>query len=307
MSKSSVVDKVSAFWSKKTVEQQQGSNLKLRWWQSKHILRHINICVYGEPLDAPSAGLIKRALQLSEGKAPYATGVSVGCGNGLKEMMVIEAGLVDKFKLYELSSARIDAGRELARKRGVEDKVEFIEGDAFELLTEIESVDFVHWNNSLHHMFSVPDALLWSKKILRTGGMFYMDDFVGADRFQWSDRVLDICEKVRRSLPESYLVNPSKPSELVPYRVPRPGYEDMIKADPSEAPDSQRILPYVKQFFPDAELKMTGGVVYHLALKDIIHNFDEVEDKTLLDVLMMLDDIVALNGDTLYATALAFK
>lgn len=307
MSKSSVVEKVGSFWSKKTAEQQTGPNLKLRWWQSKNILRHINKRICGEALDGPSAGLIRRASEVSGERAPFELGVSVGGGNGLKEMMVLESGLVNYFKLYELSTARIEDGRKLAKKRHLEDRIEFIEGDAFDLLTAADSVDFVHWNNSLHHMFSVPDAIHWSRKILKPGGMFYMDDFVGADRFQWSDKILDTCEHIRKALPERYLINPSKPDELIAYRVPRPSYGAMIAADPSEAPDSSRTLQYVKHFFPNAEVTFTGGVIYHLALKDIINNFDEEEDRQQLELLLAMDDILANQGDTLYATALALK
>lgn len=307
MSKSSVVEKVSSFWSKKTAEQEKNADLKIRWWQSRHILRHINKTVCGKPLDGASSGLIRRALEISEGRIPFDSAVSVGGGNGFKEMMVLESGLVKNFKLFELSTSRSDAGRKLAEERNLSDRIEFIEGNAFELLTEADSVDFVHWNNSLHHMFNVPDAIHWSRHILKPSGMFYMDDFVGADRFQWSDRILDTCESIRRSLPEKFLANPVKPDINIPFRIPRPGYGAMIDADPSEAPDSSRTLQFVKHFFPDAEITLTGGVVYHLALKDIIHNFDEEEDKALLDLLMAMDDIITAGGESLYATALAFK
>jgi SAM-dependent methyltransferase len=307
LTKPSVAAKVSSFWSKKTAEQQTGPRLKLRWWQSANILRHINMTVCGEAIDGPSAGLIRRAFETLGDRQPFELGVSVGGGNGLKEMMVLESGLVQHFKLYELSTARIQDGRKLAKRRGLEDRIEFIEGDAFDLLTAIDSVDFVHWNNALHHMLNVPDAIHWSRTILRPGGMFYMDDFIGADRFQWSDTILDICESIRKALPEKYLINPFEPNKLISYRVPRPRYGAMIEADPSEAPDSSRTLQYVKHFFPDAEITLTGGVIYHLALKDIINNFDEDNDREQLALLLAMDDIITSQGNSLYATALAFK
>ena len=45
----------------------------------------------------------------------------------------------------------------------------------------------------------------------------------------------------------------------------------------------------------------------HLALNDIIHNFDEIQDKPLLDLLMMIDKLCIDLGETHYAIALAFK
>jgi hypothetical protein len=36
-------------------------------------------------------------------------------------------------------------------------------------------------------MFDVDGAVAWSKTVLKPGGVMYVEEFVGPDRFQWSD------------------------------------------------------------------------------------------------------------------------
>ncbi|MDY7024461.1 MAG: methyltransferase domain-containing protein, partial [Cyanobacteriota bacterium] len=197
--------------------------------------------------------------------------------------------------------------KRLAQKFGLTEEVKFILADAFEQVQQPESFDFVHWNNSLHHMLNVESAVAWSYKILQPGGMFYMDDYVGPNRMQWSDKMIDIASQVRSILPEKYLKNPRNPSQLLPTKLQKPDCERMIQTDPSEAADSERILECVLKYFPDAEITLTGGVIYHLALSDILHNFDESKDRYLLDLLMMIDHLCTELGETHYGVALALK
>lgn len=133
--------------------------------------------------------------------------------------------------------------------------------------------------------------------------------------------MLAIASRVRSCLPEKYLVKPpgslkahlkkmifSKGQEsLFVRRLERPNIQNMILNDPSEAPDSERIIQSVKKYFPNAEITLTGGVIYHLALNDILQNFDEEKDKWVLDLFMIIDDLCTDLGETHYATALAIK
>ena len=54
-------------------------------------------------------GLLDVAKRKAGGKV-FSEGVSVGCGNGWKEMELIRGGLVQFFHLFELSEVRIQHG-----------------------------------------------------------------------------------------------------------------------------------------------------------------------------------------------------
>jgi hypothetical protein len=224
----------------------------------------------------------------------------------MKEMELLSRGIVKHFDLFDLSSARIAKARSAAREHGLADRINAQEGTPFKT-TPPAAYDFVHWNNSLHHMPKASSAVGWSWRSLRDGGVFFMDDYVGATRFQHSERSLCVASLVRKTLPDRYLVDPNDRTRMVPREVTRPDKKALIREDPSEAADSEHILKSVKQYFPDAEITMTGGVIYHLALSDILANIDEAEDAALLEQLLLIDDICTELGETHYATALAFK
>jgi len=301
------LEAVGLHWSKVTATtDSSGRLLKVRWWQHPAIVRHINQNVCARRVDGLSEGLNLRARALLQGHLPLPKGISVGCGSGVKEMKLLADGIVHFFDLFELAEARIAAGKEMATKRGLQDVIRFVNGDAFELAALPEQYDLVHWNNSLHHMLDVEQAIEWSWKVLKPGGLFYMDDFVGPDRFQWSPSMLLVATAVRQSLPDRFLVNPQNRSAMLPRTLQNIDPERLRLTDPSEAADSSRILELVRQRFPACEILLTGGVVYHLALSDLLANFAE-EDDSLLERLLTVDDLCTAMGETHYAVALALK
>jgi len=122
--------------------------------------------------------------------------------------------------------------------------------------------------------------------------------------FQWSDIQLEIASRVRNIFPSHYLVHPLS-SKAIPTSLLRPSIVEMIKADPSEAADSSNILLSLGKTFPNAEITMIGGLIYHLALNDIMGNFNHEGDRVILDSLLLLDEILAKNGESLLAVAIA--
>lgn len=295
---------IADHWSKKTSRVQQ----KRRWWQSGRVIQHINKIVCGDDVPGFSQGLIELVRSQASLHLPFNKGISVGGGSGQKEMNLLRQGIVSTFDLYEYSETRIALGIEKAKKQSLEDRINFIHGDEFELTSQKEQYDFVHWNNSLHHMLDVDKAVEWSKNILRSGGLFYMDDFIGSSRFQWPDAQLEFATRIRKVFENSrYLVNPKTNFGSMPTTISRPSLDKLIEADPSEAADSDSIVDAIYKYFPNAEFKVTGGVVYHLALSGMLDNFDEKDDKILLDLLMIVDELYAKLGQTHYGVALAFK
>jgi hypothetical protein len=84
----------------------------------------------------------------------------------------------------------------------------------------------------------------------------------------------------------------------------RPDVERLMHEDPTESAQSGEILGAIRRHFPSPLIKLTGGVVYHLALNDVLANLTE-EDTPLLDQLLLLDEVCAEAGHTHYAVALA--
>lgn len=305
-SASQLTSQIASHWDRATPDQRPA---RTRWWESRMIHRHVNRLVAGVELDSSSEG-IQFLLRKRIGSTTLRRGVSVGAGIGAKEMRLVAAGVVSRFDLFELSQVRIARGREAASRMGLTDRVRFHHADAFSFF-EGASVDLVYWDMALHHMLDVDFAVGWSRQVLHAGGYFCMSDFVGPARFQWSDDSLELVARVRSSLPRRYLLDPYRPSGFQPTEIRRHDPQILAREDPSEAADSDRILEVVSRHFPDAQITKVGGVVYHLALRDIIHNFDEGndDDRALLGALLLVDEMSIQDHriDNHYAVALGAK
>lgn len=305
-----VRSQVGRFWDRVSTSERPR---RTRWWEIPTIVRHVNRRICGQALDHVGDGLIVRARSALEERGsplPLSRAISVGGGHGHKEMRLLEAGLVEHVDIYELSEQRIEQGRGRARASGLEGRITFHLDDAFEAVRRPE-YDLVHWNNSLHHMLDVDRAVLWSRQVLRPGGLFYMEDYVGPNRFQYDARTRAVASAVRAALPDRLLRNPQHQDELLPRTINNISAARLAEADPSEAPQSDRILGAVRVHFPNAEIVSTGGVIYNLALKDAVANFDEADpgDAARLESLLLLDAVATetMEIQTHYAVALAFK
>jgi hypothetical protein len=101
------------------------------------------------------------------------------------------AGVVSHLDLYEISGARIQQGKELADRYGLGQRITWHNRAADFSTTALDGeYDLVHWNNALHHMLNVDQAVQWTKRALRADGYLYMNDFVGPNRMQWPDETL---------------------------------------------------------------------------------------------------------------------
>ena len=283
---------------------------RVRWWHKQPIVEEINRRVCGKPLTRVSEGALALAREIV-GERCFRRGVSVGGGSGKKEMMLLKAGLVEHFTVYELSPKRIADGRKAAKQKGLTERIEFIEQDAFTADIPDGHFDLVHWNNALHHMFDVDAALAWSKRVLAKSGFLYLDDYVGPNRFQWSDETLAVATRARASLTDQQLRRREQPEQQVPLILGRPSVREIVRQDPSEAPDSARILEALERHFPAALLIPTGGAIYNLALTHTLHNFsdDDPVDQARLRDLMLLDEMaLQIPGvESHYAVAMAWR
>ena len=278
-----------------------------RWWHSASIIRHINRHICGQALDGITAGDIA-LLKSRYPSRKFAKAVSIGCGNGSKELELVKAGLVEHFDLFEISSASIKQGRILAKNAAAGSAMSFhqLVVDMTEP-TDIAKYDLVYWNNALHHMLDVPQAMHWSKAKLKAGGVIYINDFIGPDRMQWTPEMLHIASSVRASLPKRMLRHPLLPWRKLPTQVTAVSVADIIRIDPTECADSARMLHAFKESFHGGLIIPTGGLVYHTALNDVIGNINETRHAHIMKLLLLLDDMTITHGLSQYCVMVGDK
>lgn len=297
--------RAAAHWNEQIVQLQSRTFSRIRWWEDETTLRHINSLV-GQADLSVMHGAFHYRIRDHFGNKTGLKAISVGCGMGAKELWLMQLANIARFDLYDISPVNIEMGKAEAERQGVSSKTNYFVADAFEAAAETD-YDLVYWNNSLHHMPDVVAAVRWSKERLKVGGLFAMDDFVGPDRFQWTNENLAWANKVRSALSDRLLASPYEPGVVLPRACTKPTIEEIMAADPSEAMDSGRILAAVRSAFPGVEIIPTGGALYHLALNDIFCNFETEGDLACLRQILLLDELLAKQGTTQYAVALGIK
>lgn len=286
---------IASFWNKRVT----GSS---NWWSNSLVVREYNRRVCGIPLKGMGAGI--HELIATRAGRQIQLGISVGCGNGKKEMALLQTGAVNKMRCYDLSPVRIAQAKEEAYALGLSDRVVFDVLDAFTTYKD-PMFDLVYWNNALHHMADVREAVKWSKSVLISGGLFAIDDFVGATRMQICDESIRFANSVRSKLPEKFW---RSGSEKI---LSRQWFLKRIEKDPSECMDSSATLPSLREFFPGQEVIPTGGLLYFMALNGLYSSFDmsSSNDRSLLEVILIADEqyAKAYPDRTLYAAAVCVE
>jgi SAM-dependent methyltransferase len=297
-------DIVEAFWDKQVEiagEMPPGS----AWWNTPHLIRHINKIVCGEPIDGIHAGFHRRINQLVADMPRPRKAVSVGCGVGTKEMDLMLGGEIDTFECYETSGATVEISRSIAKERGLDNRFTIHHADAFLACTATD-FDLVYWNNSLHHMMDAKAAVQWSWDRLRNGGLFAIDDYVGATYNQHSPELVAWGTELMASLPERLRRHWNGVDVLPPF-CGRVDLQYIIELDPSECADSASILPAIGKRFREHQIIKTGGAAYFYAMQHIFHNFTSETDLAFLTTILNADLEITHRTETQYAVVFAFK
>jgi SAM-dependent methyltransferase len=97
--------------------------------------------------------------------------------------------------------------------------------------------DLVYWDHALHHMLDVRKALDWSVAALAPGGLLVVNDYVGPTRLQWTRPEVRMARAYMAAAAPH--LGGARP---VRYKIPLISRWRMALRDPSEAPQSDRIL-----------------------------------------------------------------
>ena len=94
------------------------------------------------------------------------------------------------------------------------------------------------------------------------------NEYVEPNRFQWTDEQLRIANDLLRLLPERYRHNPL--THRIKKVIQRQPAEHMIAVDPSEAVNSQDIVPLIERFSTIIRRIDYGGTIINPLLEDVI-------------------------------------
>lgn len=276
--KFSETSRVKTVWDKNTKP-------PVHWWSIPRIRRRWNKIITGtSEMDFPEYTVNKYL----KGKRDLKL-ISPGCGTGSIELKFAKYDNFSRIEGFDLSPGRIRIAKKNARKSGLSNIFYFVE-DVNKYNFGVKQYDVILFNSSLHHFNNIEIILEKICKALKSDGLLIINEYVGPNRFQWTNTQLKEANRYLKKIPSRY--RKLWKSNCIKKKIYRPGLLRMILSDSSEAVHSEEILPLIRTKFERIEEKPYGGNLLHLIFKDISHNFteDKRETNKILDFLSHAED-----------------
>ncbi|HLH31354.1 MAG TPA: methyltransferase [Terriglobia bacterium] len=273
------LDRIKTVWGAARVW--GGTDIR-HWLQHPLVQERINLKVAGVPhLDRFHYFLE----QYLKGKLPVERALTLGSGVGELERGLCHYDFARLHEGVDLSDDAVRLAREQAEAAGFK-HLRYRTANLNSIVLDHSAYDVVFGISSIHHVDNLEPLLLQVKQALKPGGLFFLDEFVGPSRFQWTDAQLRLINEQLRLLPKELCRLISDRSQFKE-AVVRKSPAEIIASDPSEAVHSAEILPLVSKHFRIIEVKGYGGTILHELLYDIAGNFCE-ENPGSMDCLRQL-------------------
>jgi len=255
------------------------------WWIVPAVRARWNAKITGDPARPYEPYVVHKYLRGRAGLHLCSLG-SGSCSHELAFARHPEFGLVE---CVDITPALLGNAAERAAAEGLRN-LRFAMRDVNRQAWPTATYDAVLFHSALHHFRRVPKLVAHVRQALKPGGLLILNDYVGPNRLQWTTAQLAAANDLLAQLPASHRRR-YKSSQLKT-RITGPGRLRMRLADPSEAVESERILPAVRNEFAVLEEKAVGGNLLALVLKDIAHHFlaDDPITRELLHLLFEAED-----------------
>lgn len=257
------------------------------WWVIPAIQKRWNEKISGDE-NTPYSAYIAQKYPA----APYSLSLLVpACGTGSHEQRLAAFKHYKEILGFDISKACIEEATEKAAKNtDLETQFSYCMADAHTFELAENYYDVVLFHSSIHHIDKLDIFVEKIHKSLKKNGLLILHDFVGANRLNWTKEQLAAANQALQLIPKH--LRKKWKTETVKNRVYCSGWWRMYLSDPSEAVESEHILPAIRKRFEILEEKKLGGDIIHLVLKDIAHHFIEgnAESQAILSQLFIFED-----------------
>ena len=219
--------------------------------------------------------------------------LSVCCGDGNHELMAYKSGKVGFIHGFDLSAGAIAQAKARFEQAGVpSDRYRFDVLDANRLELN-ERYDLAISAGALHHVTELEQLAAMLRQVLQPNGRLVMVEFVGANRFQWTDEQIELINGLLGTLDPYFLHNQARAT------FGRPTVEEMMRIDPSEAVRSRDILPVLREHFEfEVERPYNGTIIHQLypLLNNALANQDRPDFDSIVRLILYVEDLLIKKG-----------
>lgn len=229
------------------------------------------------------------------GELPFQRTLVLGCGDGWLERSVRCRGMAHTVVAVDLSPRVLDRARLLS---AAVSGITYVQADMNYLPMGSEpflpgSFDAVLAWSSVHHCSELERLYTAVQALLRPGGWFFLDEYVGPDYFQFSPSHMEQVRTLAHMLPQRLRTTRSG---MVRHDFQPPTVAEVLAVDPTEAPSSSRILPLLDTHFDVIAKQPYGGSLLHVLLANTAQNFQSVEGARWLQALITAEDDLHRQG-----------
>jgi len=251
------------------------------WNEIPDVIEYINKNATGNK----NASWQKDILTRFKGHIPFKKVLVIGCGNGWVERELYDLGIGLYFEAFDISDKFLKTAKSLVANR----KIHYFTADLNNLEgLERASYDAIINVSVLHHIDNISKAQKMLSEILKPDGLIFNYEYVGPNRYQYSDKHLSILKQINKQLPKRF-------QSQYPLR---PLSEDFELGDKMEAISSEAVQSTFKQFFDLIyERDLMGGIAYQILWNNIIEfQKNDNEAKKALKFLLEKDSEYTNSG-----------
>jgi SAM-dependent methyltransferase len=261
----------------------------LVWTSSPIVRRYLHTLVSGRPDCDWVTYVTWRHLSSAADRA-----LVLGCGSGWLERGLAQRNRFRSIVACDFAQQTVEKARAAAAEAnfpGIEYRVLDLEHE--DLGGPFDAV-FAH--DVLHHITDLEGLYARVDWALAPGGKFFFQEYVGPNRFQYSDDRMALINRYFRLFPDELRLDPLT-GELL-WRRERLSAEKVAQDDPTEAVRSQDVLPLARCVFRVESVYPGGGGLLNPLLFGVISNFRDGNqaDEFLLQTLCDAEDRLTRSG-----------
>ena len=239
------------------------------WMANTAVLMHLNERATGDPARDWLSSWAHRWFAGNDLRV-----LVLGCGEGWLERAVAQWPFVAHIDAVDFAEHAVARAREAARDIP---KIHYGVVDLNRDELSRDAYDVIVAHSVLHHVANLEHAYAQIESALRAEGTLIVNEYVGPNRFQYSDDVLSIMNTLLACLgypPKS-----------------RPTVDEMIANDPTEAVRSEELLAFTERTFEVLERKNIGGTILQHLLYETIRDFrfEVPRERSILEILCTIE------------------
>ena len=235
--------RIAAFWDENVGRHREPF---AHWESPSPIAEALNAIVSGDPSMGPVPWFMTKY-------GPFDRVAELGCGDGVMTHYLLCAHPDLKVDAYDLSRESLERSRALiATLDGAAERCRLLRIDLNTETLPENSYDAVLTTGSMHHVESLDFCFRNIRRALKPSGVLWLNDYVGPNRFQWSDTQMRLADELLSTVPRPWRLRD---------RVSRFDAAKMRDMDPSEAVASQHIPAALRAHFEIVQAWPRGGTL----------------------------------------------